>query len=154
MNLTTFGQVSSFTASTIIFQKGDSASWDSGMLWLSLLKAVYTAHGYLLKICSPTLHFVVNSLASLTLKDMRCRKNSTVGHKMICVCKCFSKFYPGIFAIVSFLDFVTQKEEHWKSTGYYHHKIWTLSCRSKGKMSFDLIAHLCGSNRAHPWCGY
>lgn len=95
-------------------------------------KAGYAVCAFLLKIWSLTWYLVVNSLATLTLKDMRCfRKNSDVDHKMICLYKCFNYTHPCTFAILYyFLNMLPRKQGHCKSIGYYCYKIGVLSCRS------------------------
>lgn len=83
-------------------------------------KVAYAVRAFLLKIWSLSWCLVVNSLTSLTLKDMRCfRKNSDVDHKMVCLYKCFNYTHPCTSAILCyFLNMLPRKQGHCKSTGY------------------------------------
>lgn len=106
MIFTTFGQVSSFTASSVISRKSASPSSDNGMVCYGCIfcKAGLAVCVFLLKIWPLTWYFIVNSRVSLTLKSVRCfRKNGDVELKMICLYKCFNYTHPCIFAILYYV---------------------------------------------------
>lgn len=106
MIFTTFGQVSSFTASSMISRKSAYVSSDNGMVCYGCIfcKAGLAVCVFLLKIWPLTWYFIVNSRVSLTLISVRCfRKNGDVELKMVCLYKCFNYTHPRIFAILYYV---------------------------------------------------